>query len=127
MNVGRRLMTAASQEEVVAKAALVAGVCGGLSTVPFAPPLQALLLLVFVLAGPGSAVVCWLEFPPAVTVAAVVGISVASVLALAVATAWMAVWLPIPSCLLLSAVGVTSGFARLRNLRMSMQHNSGRW
>lgn len=124
MNVARRFTTVSSQAEVVAKSALVAGVCGVLSTVPISPPLQALLLLVFVLAGPGSAVMCWIDFPPAVTVAAVVGISVASVLALAVATAWLAVWLPIPSCLLLSAVAMTSGFARLRT---SMQESSRRW
>ena len=84
---------------------------------PFSPAIQSLLLMVFVLTGVGSAAMCWVDLPPAVTVAAVVGISMASVVALSTAMLWLGVWHPIPSCLLLSALVAVSGFARLRALR----------
>lgn len=105
------------QAELVARAAIIAGVCGALSTVPIAPPAQAVLLLVFMLVGPGSAAMCWAELPPAVTVAAVLGVSVSVVLALAVAMAWLTIWVPIPLCLLLAAAAVASGVIRSRSLR----------
>lgn len=119
--------TASGQAEVVAKAAVVTGVCGVLSTVPVWSPLQALSLLVFMLAGPGSAAMCWVDIAPAATVAAVVGISIASVLGFAAALAWLGMWLPVPSCLLVSAVVVSCGFARLRSLRRSMTESSRSW
>jgi CHASE2 domain-containing sensor protein len=118
---GNQLSTIAlRQAEIVAKAAIIAGFCGAISTVPFSSTLQALLLLVLVLVGAGSAAMCWVDLPPAVTVAAVVGISVISVMSLAVVMAWLGVWYPIPSCLIVSIVVVTCGFVRLKKLQSPM-------
>ncbi len=103
--------------ELAANTAVVAGVCGALSTIPIAPVLQALLLLVLVLVGVGSAVMCWVDLPPAPMVAAVLGISVTSVICLAVAMAWMDIWYPVPACLLFSAGVACSGYLRRRSLR----------
>lgn len=124
---GARSTTPAEQADVVAKVAIVTGTFGILSTVPLWPPLQGLLLLVFLLAGTGSAAMCWSALPPAVTVAAVVGLSVASVLLVAVAMAWVPFWGPVPSCLLLSAAVITSGFVRLRALRRPTPEGSMPW
>jgi CHASE2 domain-containing sensor protein len=115
-----RSTTALRQAEIVAKSAIIAGFCGALSTVPFSSTLQALLLLVLVLVGAGSAAMCWVDLPPAVTVAAVLGISMVLMLSLSVIMAWLGVWYPIPSCLLLSTVIVLCGYARLRTLRTKM-------
>ncbi|MBI3224030.1 MAG: hypothetical protein HYZ39_03110 [Mycolicibacterium cosmeticum] len=103
--------------ELVAKTAAVAGVCGILSTVPVAPVLQALFLLLLVLAGVGSAVMCWVDLPPAPLFAALVGISITSAMSLAVVMAWIGVWYPVVSCLLLSAGVLCSGLLRARSLR----------
>jgi hypothetical protein len=73
--------------------------------------------MVFVLTGVGSAGMCWVDLPPAVTVAAVVGISVTYVVALATAMTWLDVWYPIPSCLISSVLVAASGLARLRTLQ----------
>ena len=105
------------QAEIVAKSAIVAGLCGALSTVPVSSPVRALLLLVLVLVGVGSAAMCWVDLPPAITAAAVVGFSVTAVMSLAVVMAWLGVWYPTPSCLLVSIVVVICGFARLKKLQ----------
>jgi CHASE2 domain-containing sensor protein len=120
MAENHRSTAALRQAEIVAKSAIIAGFCGALSTVPFSSTVQALLLLVLVLAGAGSAAMCWVDLPPAVTVAAVVGISVISVMSLASAMAWLGVWYPIPSCLLVCLVVVTCGVARLKKLQTEM-------
>ncbi|MCI4674458.1 hypothetical protein [Candidatus Mycolicibacterium alkanivorans] len=120
-------MTPGEHADAVAKVAIYAAACGILSTVPVWPPLQALLLLVFLLTGPGSALMCWAALPPAVTVAAVVGLSVSSVLATAVAMAWVPFWGPVPSCLVLSAAVITSGLVRLRALRKPVTESATPW
>jgi hypothetical protein len=120
-------LTLGGQADVVAKVAIFAGACGILSTVPVWPPLQGLLLLVFLLAGPGCGAMCWAALPPAVTVAAVVGLSVAAVLAMAMSMAWVPFWGPIPSCLVLSAVVITSGLLRLRVLRKPLPESVVPW
>jgi CHASE2 domain-containing sensor protein len=103
--------------ELVAKTAVVAGICGILSTVPVAPVLQALCLLLLVLTGVGSAVMCWVDLPPAPLFAALVGISITSAMSLAVVMAWVGIWYPVVSCLLLSAGVLCSGCFRVRSLR----------
>lgn len=103
--------------QILGNLAFVAGLSGAVSTVPFSSALQSLLLMVFVLAGVGSAAMCWVELPPAVTVAAVVGLSIASVVAAATSMAWLDMWYPIQSCLILSVVVAASGFARLKTLQ----------
>jgi hypothetical protein len=127
MTEKHRFKTPAEQADFVAKAAIAAGALGIVSTVPVWSPLQGLLLLVFLLTGPGSALMCWVALPPAVTVAAVVGLSVSSVLATAVAMAWVPFWGPVPSCLLLSAVVIISGFVRLRALRKPVTESATPW
>ena len=120
-------MTDPKKALVLGKIAIAVGTCGILSTVPIWSPLQALLLLVFLLTGMGSAAMCWVALPPAVTVAAVVGLSVASVLAVAVIMAWVPFWGPIPSCLLLSAVAISSGFTRLWVSRKPVRKSAIPW
>ncbi|MGE2731545.1 hypothetical protein ACQI4F_18875 [Mycolicibacterium vaccae] len=102
----------------MAATAVGAAMCGALATVPVQSPLRAVLLLVFVLAGVGSAVMCWMDYPVAVTVAAIVGISVASLMAVAVAMAWLQFFHPVPSCLLIAALVAASGLFRLHTLRV---------
>jgi hypothetical protein len=123
----RRFAKPTGQTELVADAAIAAGAMGLLSTMPVWPPLQAVLLLVFTLTGPGSAGMCWAALPPAVTVAAVVGLSVAAVLGASVAMAWVPFWGPIPSCLLLSSAVVLSGVLRLRALRKPSPEGAVSW
>jgi CHASE2 domain-containing sensor protein len=122
-----RFFASPVQADVVAKSALACGACGLLSTVPVSSALQGVLLLVFMLAGPGSAAMCWVDLPPAVTVAAVIGVSVATVFALSVAMAWLGWWLPVPSCLLLSVLAITSGLLRLRALRRTATGSRRPW
>lgn len=111
----------------VAIVAIIAGVCGVLSTVPVLFGLQAVLLVAFMLAGPGSAVMCRVDLPPAVTVAAVLGISVTSVFSLSVVMAWLGVWYPTWSCVLMSLLVMVSGGGRLRTLRTSMAKAGRPW
>ncbi|CAN3129387.1 hypothetical protein ACNUDN_15785 [Mycobacterium sp. smrl_JER01] len=115
MAVGR-LRPVALRARAVAVTAAISGGCGLLSVVPVLPALQAVLLLVFILSGVGSAVMCWVELPPAATIAAVVGLSIAAMMAVAVTMAWLQVWYPVPSCLVIGALVSASGAARLRLL-----------
>ena len=105
------------RDERIAATAVGAAACGALATVPAPPAVRAVLLLVFVLSGVGSAVMCWVDLPAAVTVAAVVGISIASLMAVAVAMAWLQFYHPVPSCLLIAAGVAASGLLRLHTLR----------
>jgi hypothetical protein len=123
----RHFARAAGQPGLVAWAAVAAGAAGLLSTVPVWSPLQAVLLLVFILAGPGCAAMCWAALPPAVTVAAAIGLSVASVIATSVAMAWVPLWGPVPSCLVLSAAASASGLLRVRALHRSAREAALPW
>jgi hypothetical protein len=115
------------QPGAVAIVAIIAGACGVLSTVPVLPGLQGVLLVAFMLGGPGCAAMCWVDLPPAVTVSAVLGISVTSVFSLAVVMAWLGVWYPTRSCVLISLVVLVSGVVRLRTLQMSIAKADQPW
>lgn len=117
MKVSRWLRTLSSRDERVATVSLAAAACGALATVPVSTPLRGVVLLAFVLTGVGSAVMCWIDLPAAVTMAAVVGISIAALTAVAVVMAWLEFWYPVPSCLIVAALAALSGAIRLRTLR----------
>jgi hypothetical protein len=117
MTLMQVLRTFSIRDEKVAALAVVAAVCGALAAVPVPSGMRALPLLVFVLAGPGCAVMCWVDLPPAVTTAAVVGISIAALMAVAVVMAWLQFWHPVASCLIFAAVVAASGLIRLWTLR----------
>lgn len=127
MIVIRWLRALSSRDEKVAAMAVAAAACGALAAVPMPAPLRGLALLAFLLAGVGSAVMCWIDLPVAATMAAVVGISIASLMAVAVAMAWLQFWHPVPSCLLIAVLVAASGFARLRTLRGPIAEADPTW
>lgn len=98
----------------VAWLAVAAGAAGVAAAIPSHPVLQAVLLMVFVAVGPGSAILCWVTLPPAATVAGVLGGSFAVVAMVTTSMSWLGLWYPLPSCLALSVLTVASGAARLR-------------
>jgi hypothetical protein len=102
---------------VLAQLAVMAGVSGALSAIPFSSVLQSILLMVLLIAGVGSAVLCWLGLPSGAAVAGVIGLSVAAVIALATSMAWLRIWYPVPSCLVLSFMVASIGLIRLWTLR----------
>lgn len=112
-----RLKTAPRHDGIVATVAVITGVCGVLAVIPAPPALRVLPILVFMLGGAGSAVMCWIDLPAAVTTAAVLGISIASMMALAVAMAWLEFWHPVWSCLILALIVTASGTLRLQAIR----------
>jgi hypothetical protein len=106
------------QSLVLATLAVTAGVVGALSTIPFSSVLlRSFLLMVLLVAGVGSAVLCWLELPTGAAVAGVVGVSVAAVIAVATSMVWLHMWHPIPSCLAMSFTVTAIGLIRLWTLR----------
>ncbi|MCV7431880.1 hypothetical protein [Mycolicibacterium bacteremicum] len=110
-------MTAAGQQRTLAVLAVVAGACGIASTIPFHAASQAVLLLALTVAGAGSAVMCWTDLPAAAAVAGTIGVSVAAVVATSTAAAWLHMWEPTMSCLLLSSAVAVTGAVRIQILR----------
>jgi hypothetical protein len=102
---------------VSARLAVIAGVCGALSAIPVSSVLQSILLMVLVVVGAGSAVVCWLELPSGAAVSGTIGLSVSAVIALATLMIGMRLWYPVPSCLALSLIVASAGSLRLWTLR----------
>ena len=96
--------------------AIVAGLCGLGSTLPIGPAGRAILLLVLLVSGDGSAVICWLDLPGAAAAAGVVGGSIAAVIGTSTALAWLHWWQPTVSCLVLSSAVLVSGLARVATL-----------
>ena len=105
MMVIDRLRTVSGRDEVIAMVAVCAGVCGAMAVLP-----------VFMLVGVGGAVMCWVDFPPAPTIAAVLGISIASMMAFSVVMAWLQFWHPLLFVLGIGGVVTASGLLRLRAL-----------
>ena len=106
------------EPRVLAGLAVIAGVSGALSIIPFSSVLlRSILLMVFLLAGVGSAVLCWLDLPSGAAVAGVIGLSVAAVIALATSMVWLRIWYPVPSCLVLSFTVASIGLIRLWTLK----------
>lgn len=121
------LRTLSRREQKVAAVAMIAAVCGALAAIPVPSPWRAVPLLIFLLVGPGSAVMCWVDLPPAPTIAATVGISLAAFMAVAVAMAWLQFWHPVPGCLLIAAIVAASGLSRLRTSPGSLAEASRSW
>lgn len=107
------------QQRVLGIIALAAGMCGLGSTLPIGSVGRAILLLVLLVSGAGSAVMCWLEVPVAAAAAGVIGVSIAAVVGTSTALAWLHWWQPTASCVALSVVVAASGTARLVTLSRS--------
>ena len=102
---------------ILALLAVFAGGAGALATVlPTSVLLRSILLTVFVFIGAGSAILCWFELPVGVSIAGVMGLSLASVVAAATSMVWLGFWHPVPSCLALSLIVASSGLVRLWTL-----------
>jgi hypothetical protein len=112
----RRPFAPTSQARVLARLAVIAGLSGMLSTLPVPAPARAVLLTILVLTGAGSALVCWLSLSGPTAVAGVLGVSVATVIALTCSQLWLNLWHPVVSCLLLSVGVLATGLVRLRAL-----------
>ncbi len=110
----QRLQALSGRDESVAALGLIAACCGALAAIPVHTPLRGALLLPFLLVGPGAAVMCRIDMPTAPTVAAIIGVSISAVTAVAVAMAWLRVWQPVAACLLLAAAIAGSCLFRLR-------------
>ncbi|KAA0097445.1 hypothetical protein CIW49_16280 [Mycolicibacterium sp. P1-18] len=101
------------QARRLALSGLVASAAGIVATVPGAPAVQSLALVVLLAWGGGSAILCWVELPTGASVAGVVGLSVASVVVMATLMARFGAWYPKLACLCLSILVATSGLVRL--------------
>lgn len=101
------------QARRLAASGLVASAAGIVATVPGAPAVQSLALIVLLAWGGGSAVLCWVELPTGAAVAGVVGLSVASVVGMSTLMARWGAWYPKLACLCLSILVATSGLVRL--------------
>lgn len=106
-------ISADTQQRRLGVVAVVAGLCGAASTLPVGAAVQAVLLLVLLVCGAGSAVMSWVDVPPAAAVAGAIGLSAAAVVGTSTALAWLHWWQPTVSCLALSAAVVVTGAARL--------------
>jgi hypothetical protein len=112
----KRVLPFRLQPRLVSQLAVTAGVSGALSTIDLSPVLQSLLLMIFAVAGIGSAALCWLNLPGAATVAGVIGLSLAGVIAFATSLVWLRLWYPVPGCLFLSLTVAAVGMLRLWRL-----------
>jgi hypothetical protein len=110
---GLREMGAERQARNLAVSGVFAGVAGVVATVPGAPAIQSLALLILLAWGGGSAILCWVELPTGASVAGVVGLSLASVVGMTTLLARWGAWYPKLACLGLSIVVATSGLVCL--------------
>jgi CHASE2 domain-containing sensor protein len=117
----------ARQQRILGIVAAVAGVCGAASTIPFGAALQGILLLVLFVSGAGSAVMSWVDVPPAAAVAAAIGLSVAAVVGISTALAWLHWWKPTASCLVLSLAVLLAGVARVTVLHRRRTQAAPTW
>lgn len=102
-----------------ALAALAASAAGLAAAVPGLPPvLRAVLLLAFVLAGPGSAVLLWTELPRSLRLAVTPALGLAAVLGATTIAAFAEWWSPIILLALLAAVSAGSAVAGLLSDRL---------
>lgn len=113
----RSMRDTVRQPQLLAQLAVLAGAAGVLSSIPTTPVLQAMLLIVFSVAGIGSAALCWLDLPRPAAVAGVIGLSMAGVIALATSMNWLKFWAPTPSCVVISLLVAAVGVLRLWYLR----------
>lgn len=112
---------AETQQDKFALAAVAAGIAGLLAIVPFGAAPQALLLTLFVVAGPGSAIVSWIDLPAGAAVAAAIGVSLAVIIAVTTVQLWLRIWAPNVTCLVMAVAVVLVGLARIRQSRLQLQ------
>lgn len=127
MTESKAVIGVAARQRRLAVVAVVAGVCGAASTVPVGATVQAVLLLVLLVCGAGSAVMSWTDVPPAAAVAGVIGLSVAAVVGTSTALAWLHWWQPTLSCLVLSAAVVVTGAVRVVLLHRRRPQEASSW
>ncbi|SEC16412.1 hypothetical protein [Rhodococcus koreensis] len=94
-------------------AALASAVAGLTSLAPLPSPVSAVLLTVFVLSGPGLAIVTWLRIPVAAAVAAVPVLGLSVVTAATTVLAWFYRW-PAIGLLLVMVLAVVASALRHR-------------
>ena len=82
-----------------------------------APALRSFLLLLFVLAGVGSAILCWFELPIGAALAGIIGLSLGATIAIGTSSVWLHAWYPAASCLAVSLIVLSTGLIRLWMLR----------
>lgn len=109
----RRPVAPISQSLVLAVLAVTAGLAGILSTLPLFTPVRVVMLTILVLTGAGSALLCWLSLSDSAAVAGVIGVSVATVIAVSSSLLWLNLWYPVPGCLMLSVGVLVVGSVRL--------------
>jgi hypothetical protein len=105
---GRHAVATGLRLEWLAVASAVLGLC---SLAPLAAWQRAVLLTVFVLTGPGLAVVAWLRLPAAAAVAVVPAAGMALMAGGTAVVTWTHAWLPVP--LLIGAAVAVAGSALL--------------
>ncbi|WP_072689807.1 hypothetical protein [Rhodococcus marinonascens] len=98
--------------------ALMSAVVGVLALTPLPPALRAILLAIFVLTGPGLAVVTWMRLQAPAVAAAIPVLGLTMMTGFTAILGWWDLWIPIPLLLAL-AVGVT--FSAL----LHAQHTGG--
>ncbi|MBJ7337661.1 hypothetical protein [Mycolicibacterium sp.] len=113
IGLGLREYGAEWQGRTLAASSVLAGAAGMAATVPGAPIMQSIALLVLLVWGAGSAIACWFELPTGASVAGVIGLSIAAVVAMTTLLVRWDAWHPKLACLCLSIVVATSGMVRL--------------
>ena len=94
-------------------AAIAAGAAGFLAAAGLLPtPIQAVLVAVVVLAGPGSVLRIWIPMPASTAAVLVPGIGIATLILLTTAMEALGHWLPSAALLALSAAAVAGGLSR---------------
>jgi hypothetical protein len=95
--------------------ALVSAGFGVLSLAPFTSSLRAVLLVAFILVGPGVAVVMWMRLQPAASLVAIPVIGLSALTGLSALLAWVNHWLPI------QLLGILVGFVAISALLHTWQ------
>ncbi|MGH3637861.1 MAG: hypothetical protein ACRDUX_02425, partial [Mycobacterium sp.] len=97
--------------------ALVSAVLGLLSFAPLPAGVRAILLAVFILTGPGLALVSWVRLPLPASVAAVPVTGLSVMAGSTAAMAWAKVWFPGPLAMTLIGAVTISALVRRRRAR----------
>jgi hypothetical protein len=103
-----------STRDLSAWTAILASVAAALAPVPWLPGLaRGLLLLAFVLAGPGLAVTAWTRLSGILLASVVPVIGLTAVILVTTVVAFLGWWSPIPTMFALAVVCAASGAAAL--------------
>lgn len=115
--------TSAPHRRPTALAALAASAAGLIAAVPaLPPPLRAVLLLAFVLAGPGSAVLLWAELPRSLRLAVTPALGLAAVIGFTTIAGFANRWSPFVLLAVLAALSAGSALAGLLSNRTRVVH-----